>query len=39
MQLRNKNLIKSIQEEEEAILELRVKLKVLPVKQKLNLEE
>ena len=39
VQLRNKNLIDSIQDEESAIMDLRVKLKVLPFKQQLNFEE
>jgi len=39
LELRNRNLIKSIQEEEEAIVQLKVKLKVLPLKQKLNTDD
>lgn len=39
LELRNKNLVKSIKEEEEEIMQLKVKLKVLPLKQKLNVDE
>lgn len=39
LQLRNKNLIDSIQEEEKAIMDLTVKLKILPIRQQLNLDE
>ena len=37
--MRNKNLVQSIKEEEEEIIQLKVKLKVLPLKQKLNVDE
>lgn len=39
LELRNKNLVQSIQEEEEAIMHMKVKLKVIPLKQKLNVDE
>jgi len=39
LELRNKNLVKSIKEEEDEIMQLKVKLKVLPLKQKLNVDE
>ena len=39
LELRNKNLIQDIKEEEEEIMQLKVKLKVLPLKQKLNADE
>lgn len=37
-QLRNKTLVQGIRDEEE-IMQLKVKLKVLPLKQKLNIDE
>lgn len=39
LEMRNKNLVKSIREEENEIIQLKVKLKVLPLKQKLNVDE
>jgi hypothetical protein len=39
LEMRNKNLVQSIKEEEEEIMQLKVKLKVLPLKQKLNVDE
>ena len=39
LQMRNKNLVDGIEEEEEEIIQLRIKLKVLPLKQKLNADE
>ena len=39
LEMRNKNLVQSIKEEEDEILHLKVKLKVLPLKQKLNIDE
>ena len=39
LELRNRNLIQGIKEEEEEIMQLKVKLKVLPLKQKLNADE
>lgn len=39
LELRNKNLVQSIKEEEEEIMQLKVKLKVLPLKQKLDVDE
>ena len=39
LELRNRNLVQSIKEEEDEIMQLKVKLKVLPLKQKLNVDE
>ena len=39
LQMRNKNLVQSIMEEDEAILNLKVKLKVLPLSKELQVEE
>ena len=39
LEMRNKNLVQSIKDEEEEIISLKVKLKVLPLKQKLNVDE
>lgn len=36
LEMRNKNLVEGIKEEEDEIFQLRIKLKVLPLKQKLN---
>ena len=38
-QLRNKTLVQGIRDEEEEIMQIKVKLKVLPLKQKLNVDE
>ncbi len=39
LQLRNKNLIDGIQEEGKAIMDLNVKLKIIPIRRQLNLDE
>ena len=39
IQLRNKTLVQGIRDEEEEIMQIKVKLKVLPLKQKLNVDE
>ena len=38
-QLRNKTLVQDIREEEDEIMQIKVKLKVLPLKQKLSIDE
>ena len=38
-QMRNKNLVQSIREEDKAILNLKVKLKVLPLSKELQVEQ
>lgn len=39
LEMRNKNLVQSINEEGTEIIQLKVKLKILPLKQKLNVDE
>ena len=38
-QLHNKTLVQDIRDKEEEIMQIKVKLKVLPLKQKLNIDE
>ena len=39
LQMRNKNLVQSIREEDVAIFNLKVKLKVLPLSKELQVEQ